>query len=167
MYDELDTLFQQKELHSLDMVSSETEFIEKCRAVIEDEADRLLQTGLGSGNQTTIAAGLQIFYNMKQLGDKVNRLTNSLLDDLTREIRHAVDMSSLQKEIRGKKILVDWKKWTDCHSSCFFRFFFFFFFFEITKKARGLGQLCDEPTMNRRSRVRRLGHLRYGRAWKR
>jgi hypothetical protein len=49
-----------------------------------------------------MAAGLQIFYNMKRMVDKVETLTNGMLDELCGKIRNVVDMQSLQKKVKGQ-----------------------------------------------------------------
>ena len=65
----------------------------------------MLQEGVQQQNQSKMAAGLQILYNMKQMETQVQSLITHMLDDLTKDIRHAVDMSSLQKQMRGNYII--------------------------------------------------------------
>lgn len=76
--------------------------IAQSKELIEEEAKKLLQEGMESQNQTKMASGLQVFYNMKQMGERVEELISTMLDDLILDIKSVVDMQSLQKEMKGK-----------------------------------------------------------------
>lgn len=92
---------QDPDLDGIDIITSSQSFIQSSKTSVEEEAGRLLNDGLTTRNQTRMAAGLQILYNMKQMEQKVDELLQSISDELAREIRRAVDMSSLQREMRG------------------------------------------------------------------
>ncbi|CDS07498.1 hypothetical protein LRAMOSA01447 [Lichtheimia ramosa] len=98
---ELETIMQDPDLDGIDIITSSQSFIQSSKTSVEEEAGRLLNDGLTTRNQTRMAAGLQILYNMKQMEQKVDELLQSISDELAREIRRAVDMSSLQREMRG------------------------------------------------------------------
>ncbi|KAI9318962.1 Golgi transport complex subunit 5-domain-containing protein [Dichotomocladium elegans] len=98
---EIEAISQEKDLDGIDIVTNTQPFIGKSRAHIEKEATKLLEDGLTSRNQTRMAAGLQILYNMKQVEEKVKQVVNNMLDKLASEIHNAVDMSSLQKQMRA------------------------------------------------------------------
>lgn len=97
----LETIMQDPDLDGIDIITSSQSFIQSSKTSVEEEAGRLLNDGLTTRNQTRMAAGLQILYNMKQMEQKVDELLQSISDELAREIRRAVDMSSLQREMRG------------------------------------------------------------------
>lgn len=99
---ELETIMKESDFEDIDIVKCELSFIEKSRDRIEDEAHALLKEGIDTQNQSKMAAGLQVFHNMKQLGDRVQDITQKMLNDLIAEIKHVVDMQSLQKEMNKK-----------------------------------------------------------------
>lgn len=99
---ELETILSQEPIFGeIDLVTAELPAIEKARAVVDAEAERLLNEGIHGPNQAKIAAGLQIYYNVKTMGPRVEKLMNALLDEITQDIKHVVDMQSLQKQVRG------------------------------------------------------------------
>ena len=100
----LGIISKESDFDGIDIVTQEQVFIGKAKERIENEANTLLQEGVRQQNQSKMAAGLQILYNMKQMETQVQSLITHMLDDLTKDIRHAVDMSSLQKQMRGKYI---------------------------------------------------------------
>ncbi|ORY97950.1 Golgi transport complex subunit 5-domain-containing protein [Syncephalastrum racemosum] len=102
---ELESILGQEPIFAeIDLVTAELPYIEKARSLVDAEAERLLNegiNGINGLNQTKIAAGLQIYYNVKTMGTRVEKLINSILDEITQEIKHVVDMQSLQKQVRG------------------------------------------------------------------
>jgi hypothetical protein len=98
---ELEMIMKETDFDGIDLVTCELTFIEKSRDHVEEEANLLLKEGIATQNQAKMAAGLQVFYNMKQMGDRVQDMTQSTLDGLIQEIKRVVDMQSLQKEIKS------------------------------------------------------------------
>jgi hypothetical protein len=96
---ELETIMKESDFEGIDLVTCELLFIEKSRDRVEDEAQVLLKEGIETQNQAKMASGLQVFYNMKQMGDRVQDMTQHMLNDLIKEIKRVVDMQSLQKEM--------------------------------------------------------------------
>ncbi|KAG0185544.1 hypothetical protein DFQ28_009182 [Apophysomyces sp. BC1034] len=98
---ELETIMEESDFDGIDLVASEIPLIEKSRERINEEASRLLTEGVDSQIQAKMAAGLQVFHNMKEMGQQVHELTTRMLDDLVRDIKYVIDMHSLQKEVRS------------------------------------------------------------------
>lgn len=96
---ELETIMKESDFEGIDIVTCELQFIEKSRDRVEDEAHTLLKEGIETQNQAKMAAGLQVFYNLKQMGDRVQDIIQTMLNDLIKEIKRVVDMQSLQKEL--------------------------------------------------------------------
>lgn len=92
----------ESDFEGIDLVAKDLPMIQQCRTHVLKEGDRLLQEGIEQHSQTKMAAGLQIFYNMKRMVDKVETLTNGMLDELCGNIRNVVDMQSLQKKVKGQ-----------------------------------------------------------------
>ncbi|KAI8338590.1 Golgi transport complex subunit 5-domain-containing protein [Chlamydoabsidia padenii] len=96
----LSLIMDESDFDGIDLVVKDLPMIQQCRERILNEGNRLLQEGIEQHSQTKMAAGLQIFYNMKMMVTKVETLTNTMLDDLSRDIRNVVDMQSLQKKVK-------------------------------------------------------------------
>jgi hypothetical protein len=75
--------------------------IDKAHGRIFEEADRVLQHGIETQNQAEIAVGLQVFYNLKHMAKKANEVVNNVIEDVVRNIKHVVNMQSIQKEVKG------------------------------------------------------------------
>ncbi|GAN05361.1 conserved oligomeric Golgi complex subunit 5-like [Mucor ambiguus] len=93
---ELETIMKETDFDGIDIVSCELDFIEKSRDRVEDEATALLKEGIESQNQAKMASGLQVFHNMKQMGDRVQTITQSMLDNLIQDIKKVTDIQSIQ-----------------------------------------------------------------------
>ncbi|CAO3639916.1 unnamed protein product [Cunninghamella echinulata] len=98
---ELGIIIDESDFDDIDIVTNELDMIQQCRDYIESEAEKLLQQGIQTQSQAKMAAGLQIFYNMKLMVPTIESLTNGMLDEVTQQIKHVVDMQSLQKEMKG------------------------------------------------------------------
>lgn len=96
---ELETIMKESDFEGIDIVTCELTFIERSRDHVEEEAQALLKEGIETQNQTKMASGLQVFYNLKQMGDRVQDITQNMLNELIKEIKRVVDMQSLQKEM--------------------------------------------------------------------
>ncbi|KAL0140262.1 Golgi transport complex subunit 5-domain-containing protein [Mucor lusitanicus] len=97
---ELETIMKETDFEGIDIVTCELEFIEKSRDRVEEEATTLLKEGIESQNQAKMASGLQVFHNMKQMGDRVQTITQSMLDNLIQDIKKVIDMQSIQNELK-------------------------------------------------------------------
>ncbi|KAI8149956.1 Golgi transport complex subunit 5-domain-containing protein [Fennellomyces sp. T-0311] len=97
---EIGTIARESDFEGIDIVTQEQEFLENARKQIKDQANAQLRDGVTNQNQSKMAAGLQVLYNMKAMETTVQSLVTTVLDDLTSQIRYAVDMSSLQKQMR-------------------------------------------------------------------
>ncbi|EPB89138.1 hypothetical protein HMPREF1544_04005 [Mucor circinelloides 1006PhL] len=97
---ELETIMKESDFDGIDIVTCELEFIEKSRDRVEQEATAQLKEGIESQNQAKMASGLQVFHNMKQMGDRVQTITQSMLDSLIGDIKKVVDMQSIQRELK-------------------------------------------------------------------
>lgn len=97
---ELETIMKETDFDGIDIVTCELDFIEKSRDRVVEEATTLLKEGIESQNQAKMASGLQVFHNMKQMGDRVQTITQSMLDSLIQDIKKVIDMQSIQNELK-------------------------------------------------------------------
>ncbi|EIE83233.1 hypothetical protein RO3G_07938 [Rhizopus delemar RA 99-880] len=98
---ELETVINECDFDGIDIVTHALPAIQQSRKRIEQEANELLKEGIEHQNQAKMAAGLQVFYNMKEMGQRLQKLIQTMLDDLIQEIRQVVDIQSLQKSTMG------------------------------------------------------------------
>ncbi|KAG1042930.1 hypothetical protein G6F43_011776 [Rhizopus delemar] len=98
---ELETVINECDFDGIDIVTHALPAIQQSRKRIEQEANELLKEGIEHQNQARMAAGLQVFYNMKEMGQRLQKLIQTMLDDLIQEIRQVVDIQSLQKSTMG------------------------------------------------------------------
>lgn len=91
---------KETDFDGIDIVTCELSFIEKSRDRIEEEATALLKEGIESQNQAKMASGLQVFHNMKQMGDRVQTITQAMLDNLIQDIKKVIDMQSIQNDLK-------------------------------------------------------------------
>ncbi|KAI7888110.1 Golgi transport complex subunit 5-domain-containing protein [Mucor mucedo] len=96
---ELESILSESDFEGIDIVTCELTFIQRSRDHVQEEALVLLLEGIESQNQAKMAAGLQVFYNLKQMGSRVAEITQQRLNNLIDEIKRVVDMQSLQKEL--------------------------------------------------------------------
>lgn len=92
---------KESDFEGIDIVTCELSFITTSRDRVQQEAQTLLKEGIETQNQAKMASALQVFYNMKQMGNRVQEMIQHMLDNLIQEIKRVVDMQSLQKEIGG------------------------------------------------------------------
>lgn len=85
----------------IDIIDQMRPDIEKTHNRIFEEADRVLQHGIDTQNQAEIAVGLQVFYNLKYMAKKANEIVNVIIEDVVKNIKHVVNMQSIQKEVKG------------------------------------------------------------------
>ncbi|KAG2171368.1 hypothetical protein INT43_009029 [Umbelopsis isabellina] len=85
----------------IDIIDQMRPDIEKIHTRIFEEADRVLQHGIDTQNQAEIAVGLQVFYNLKYMAQKANEIVNVIIEDVVKNIKHVVNMQSIQKEVKG------------------------------------------------------------------
>ncbi|RUS18936.1 Golgi transport complex subunit 5-domain-containing protein [Endogone sp. FLAS-F59071] len=98
---ELDSILAESDLQGIDVVESEIPIIQQSRERILAEADRVLDNGMKTENQADIASALQVFYNLRQMVPKVHTIVDTILGELLRQIKHVVDMQSLNKQVKG------------------------------------------------------------------
>ncbi|KAI8980400.1 Golgi transport complex subunit 5-domain-containing protein [Pilobolus umbonatus] len=95
---ELDTIIKEGFLDGIDLYTSEIHFIKQAQIALRGEAHRLLSEGIESHNQSKMAAGLQIYYNMKEMGDTVYDIVNNMLQGLNVEMKQLANIQIEMKQ---------------------------------------------------------------------
>lgn len=110
LYTPAESILATSDFDGIEIVDELRPHIEKAHGRIFEEADRVLQHGIETQNQAEIAVGLQVFYNLKHMAKKANEVVNNVIEDVVRNIKHVVNMQSIQKEVKGWLGLV-----IECH----------------------------------------------------
>jgi hypothetical protein len=97
----IESILATSDFEGIDIVDELRPHINKTHDRIFEEADRVLQHGIETRNQAEIAVGLQVFYNLKHMAKKANDVVNMIIEDVVRNIKHVVNMQSIQKEVKG------------------------------------------------------------------
>ncbi|KAJ3005924.1 Conserved oligomeric Golgi complex subunit, partial [Thoreauomyces humboldtii] len=97
---ELNTILAERDLEGIDVIDSEILGIKQATQRISAGGEQLLYRGMQIQNQTDIAAGLQVFYNLGQLSEKVQEVVARTLVTITRELQTALDPVMLNKELK-------------------------------------------------------------------
>lgn len=97
----IESILATSDFEGIDIVDELRPHINKTHDRIFEEADRVLQHGIKTRNQAEIAVGLQVFYNLKHMAKKANDVVNMIIEDVVRNIKHVVNMQSIQKEVKG------------------------------------------------------------------
>ncbi|KAI7898782.1 Golgi transport complex subunit 5-domain-containing protein [Cokeromyces recurvatus] len=91
---ELDVIMAESDFEGIEVVDCELEFIERSRFHIEAEADTLLKEGIEGQNQAKMAVGLQVFYNLGQMTQRVQEVIKNMLNNLIQNMKDVVEISS-------------------------------------------------------------------------
>ena len=73
----------QEDLTGLEVVEGEARKVRQWRAEVERQAEGLMTRGMATGNQTHLATGLQVFYNLGTLSG----VLDTMMEDLQRKLK--------------------------------------------------------------------------------
>ncbi|XP_023932212.1 conserved oligomeric Golgi complex subunit 5 [Lingula anatina] len=100
---ELDYLSEGVDLSGIDVVESDRRFIKQARKEVEAQAQKMLEQGMETQNQTQVATSLQVFHNLGSLHHTVTKVIEDCKMNLQNNIKMAVDVSALsQQQTHGK-----------------------------------------------------------------
>ncbi|KAG1656205.1 Conserved oligomeric Golgi complex subunit 5 [Nymphon striatum] len=95
---ELENLCQGVNLSGIDVIDKDQRIIRNARKEVEKQAQSMLHFGMESQNQSQVATSLQVFHNMNNLSDTVNKIIIDAKDDLQRSVIEALDMKMLSSQ---------------------------------------------------------------------
>ena len=99
---EIDDLLLEADLTGIEVIEAEKPRVAASRQFVIQQADESLSRALSSSNQAEIAAGLQVFFNIDQLPQKVRDLLAGMNKFLAQEIRKTLDNKTLAQEVEDK-----------------------------------------------------------------
>ncbi|XP_072175838.1 conserved oligomeric Golgi complex subunit 5-like [Diadema setosum] len=94
---ELDYLYHGVDLAGIEVIEQDTIFIRKARKDVEKQAQKMLQQGMETQNQTQVATSLQVFHNLGGLKDTVQAVVNQYENVLRQNIKDALDVQVLSQ----------------------------------------------------------------------
>lgn len=92
---ELDYLYHGVDLAGIEVIEQDTVFIRKARKDVERQAQKMLQQGMETQNQTQVATSLQVFHNLGGLKDTVQAVVGQCEKALRQNIKDALDVQVL------------------------------------------------------------------------
>ncbi|KAI8823667.1 Golgi transport complex subunit 5-domain-containing protein [Fimicolochytrium jonesii] len=97
---ELIEIAQDPELDGIDIVDAEKPGVMQAKQKITTDGEELLHRGMAMQNQTDIAAGLQVFFNLNQLAAETKTVCDGMLHAITQEMQMALDPVAVNREIK-------------------------------------------------------------------
>ncbi|CAG8690211.1 11964_t:CDS:2, partial [Dentiscutata heterogama] len=97
---ELEALLKEVDFEGIVLVQAQLPKIRQSKTKISNEALRLLTEGIDKQKEVDIAVGLQIFYELNEIGERVSKYVDDMFTKLLDQMKNAVDSASIQKEIK-------------------------------------------------------------------
>ncbi|KAF0367620.1 Golgi transport complex subunit 5-domain-containing protein [Gigaspora margarita] len=97
---ELEVLLKDADFEGIDLVQAQLPKIQQSKTKILNEALRLLTEGIDNQKEVDISFGLQIFYELNEIGERVSKYVDDIFAKLLEKMKYAVDSASIQKEIK-------------------------------------------------------------------
>ncbi|EGG13474.1 oligomeric Golgi complex component [Cavenderia fasciculata] len=92
---EINQLKNEYDLKGIEIVDTQTEWINQCREQIIVTSSNLIMQGMNSQNQSEVASSLQVFYNLGILVEKVNQIINNITEKVTKSIKLMLNVNKL------------------------------------------------------------------------
>ncbi|XP_077981435.1 conserved oligomeric Golgi complex subunit 5-like [Glandiceps talaboti] len=89
---ELDYLYQGVDLKGIEAIEQDSKFIEKARKDVEGQAEKMLEQGMETQNQTQVATSLQVFHNLGCLTEVVRRVVDNIKRTLELNVIESLDV---------------------------------------------------------------------------
>merc|ERR1719317_661618 len=85
----------QEDLTGLEVVEGEARKVRQWRAEVERQAEGLMTRGMATGNQTHLATGLQVFYNLGTLSSVMDNMMEDMLKKLRTQWTESLDIKRI------------------------------------------------------------------------
>ncbi|KAH9496319.1 Conserved oligomeric Golgi complex subunit [Bulinus truncatus] len=92
---ELDYICQGVDLGGVEIIEQDRRFVKQARKEVETQAQKMLEQGMGTQNQTAVATSLQVFYNLGSLCTVVERVVAGCRATLHQQVRACLDVQAL------------------------------------------------------------------------
>ncbi|CAL1534536.1 unnamed protein product [Lymnaea stagnalis] len=92
---ELDYICEGMDLGGVEVIDQDRRFVKQARKEVETQAQKMLEQGMESQNQTAVATSLQVFYNLGSLHHVVDRVIDGCRVTLHQQVRTCLDVQAL------------------------------------------------------------------------
>ncbi|KAK3767574.1 hypothetical protein RRG08_003835 [Elysia crispata] len=92
---ELDYVCEGFDLSGVEVIEQDRRFVKQARKEVETQAQKMLEQGMETQNQTAVATSLQVFYNLGSLHNVVDRVIDGCRGTLHQQIRSCLDVQAL------------------------------------------------------------------------
>ncbi|GFR70305.1 conserved oligomeric Golgi complex subunit 5 [Elysia marginata] len=98
---ELDYVCEGFDLSGVEVIEQDRRFVKQARKEVETQAQKMLEQGMETQNQTAVATSLQVFYNLGSLHHVVDRVIDGCRGTLHQQIRSCLDVQALTMAYGG------------------------------------------------------------------
>ncbi|GFO07452.1 conserved oligomeric Golgi complex subunit 5 [Plakobranchus ocellatus] len=98
---ELDYVCEGFDLSGVEVIEQDRRFVKQARKEVETQAQKMLEQGMETQNQTAVATSLQVFYNLGSLHTVVDRVIDGCRATLHQHIRSCLDVQALAMSYGG------------------------------------------------------------------
>ncbi|KAK6993674.1 conserved oligomeric Golgi complex subunit 5 [Biomphalaria glabrata] len=92
---ELDYICQGVDLSGVEIIDQDRRLVKQARKEVETQAQKMLEQGMATQNQTAVATSLQVFYNLGSLHTVVDRVVAGCRATLHQQVRACLDVQAL------------------------------------------------------------------------
>ncbi|XP_059152670.1 conserved oligomeric Golgi complex subunit 5-like [Physella acuta] len=92
---ELDYICEGFDLGGVEVIEQDRRFVKQARKEVETQAQKMLEQGMETQNQTAVATSLQVFYNLGCLHTVVDRVVDGCRATLNQQVRNCLDIQAL------------------------------------------------------------------------
>ncbi|CAI9719984.1 conserved oligomeric Golgi complex subunit 5 [Octopus vulgaris] len=96
---ELDYVCEGMDLSGIEVIEADRRFIKQARKDVEAQAQKMLEQGMETQNQSQVATSLQVFYNLNSLSATVKKVVNNCRETLHQNVKNCLNMQLLQQQL--------------------------------------------------------------------
>lgn len=96
---ELDYVCEGIDLSGIEVIEADRRFIKQARKDVEAQAQKMLEQGMETQNQSQVATSLQVFYNLNSLSYTVNKVISNCRETLHKNVKNCLNLQLLSQQI--------------------------------------------------------------------
>lgn len=96
---ELDYVCEGIDLSGIEVIEADRRFIKQARKDVEAQAQKMLEQGMETQNQSQVATSLQVFYNLNSLSSTVNKVITNCRETLHKNVKNCLNLQLLSQQM--------------------------------------------------------------------
>ena len=100
---ELDETMRDFDFSGINVLEANTRFLKRARADVEKQSFLMLERGLESKNHSQVQTSIQVFFNLGQMGENVDKMRENMLKKIRATLKTALDVNSLTESDASSK----------------------------------------------------------------